>query len=213
MVNPTIASTRSGGPIAAAFATLRHLGDDGYLRLAVGDRRGGRRARGRGGRQCDGLRLLGEPRASTVVAFTSDDPALDLFVLADELTVRGLAHPAAARPSPICPGRSTSRSPLRCAPAPASSPRPSPRRRPRPAQSGRWFCRPTWSVSSAVSTGRPDRDLVASLAGALGIGGADQGPLPERQAMINTLLEAAPAPVREAMFAAFLSLLQRPTYG
>ncbi len=34
MVNPTIASTRSGGPIAAAYATLRHLGDAGYLRLA-----------------------------------------------------------------------------------------------------------------------------------------------------------------------------------
>jgi glutamate/tyrosine decarboxylase-like PLP-dependent enzyme len=28
------ASTRSGGPIAAAYATLRHLGDEGYLRLA-----------------------------------------------------------------------------------------------------------------------------------------------------------------------------------
>ena len=34
MVNATVASTRSGGPIAAAFATLRHLGDAGYLRLA-----------------------------------------------------------------------------------------------------------------------------------------------------------------------------------
>ncbi|MEU8613965.1 aminotransferase class V-fold PLP-dependent enzyme, partial [Actinoplanes sp. NPDC048791] len=34
MINPVISSTRSGGPIAAALATLRHLGDDGYLRLA-----------------------------------------------------------------------------------------------------------------------------------------------------------------------------------
>ena len=34
MINPVIASTRSGGPIAAAYATLRHLGDAGYLRLA-----------------------------------------------------------------------------------------------------------------------------------------------------------------------------------
>jgi glutamate/tyrosine decarboxylase-like PLP-dependent enzyme len=35
MVNPTIASTRSGGPIAAAYATVRHVGDDDYLRLAA----------------------------------------------------------------------------------------------------------------------------------------------------------------------------------
>jgi glutamate/tyrosine decarboxylase-like PLP-dependent enzyme len=34
MINPTIASTRSGGPIAAAFATLRFIGEDGYVRLA-----------------------------------------------------------------------------------------------------------------------------------------------------------------------------------
>ena len=48
MVNPTVASTRSGGPIAAAFATLRHLGDDGYLRLAAATAeavRGARRPR------------------------------------------------------------------------------------------------------------------------------------------------------------------------
>ena len=46
-----------------------------------------------------------------------------------------------------------------------------------------------------------------------GSAAATGGPLPERQAMINTLLEAAPPPVRAAMFTAFLSLLQRPTYG
>ena len=34
MVNPTVASTRPGGPIAAAYATMRFLGDDGYERLA-----------------------------------------------------------------------------------------------------------------------------------------------------------------------------------
>src|SRR5581483_5042706 len=34
VVNPGVSSTRSGGPIAAAYATLRHLGDAGYLDLA-----------------------------------------------------------------------------------------------------------------------------------------------------------------------------------
>src|SRR6185369_16874599 len=35
MVNPVISSTRSGGPIAAAWATLRYIGDAGYLALAA----------------------------------------------------------------------------------------------------------------------------------------------------------------------------------
>ncbi len=87
MVNPVIASTRPGGPIAAAFATLRHLGDAGYLELArrtldaVGTLAGAVARTG-------GLRLVAEPE-STVVCFASADPALDLFVLADELAARG----------------------------------------------------------------------------------------------------------------------------
>src|SRR3954466_14659624 len=35
MINPVISSTRSGGPIAAAVATLRSIGDTGYLELAT----------------------------------------------------------------------------------------------------------------------------------------------------------------------------------
>ncbi|MGA8113492.1 MAG: aminotransferase class V-fold PLP-dependent enzyme [Actinocatenispora sp.] len=85
MLNATVASTRSGGPIAAAWATLRFLGDAGYLRLAertwaattgIADAVSG----------TGGLRLLVAPESS-VVAFTST--AVDLFVLADELAARG----------------------------------------------------------------------------------------------------------------------------
>jgi glutamate/tyrosine decarboxylase-like PLP-dependent enzyme len=77
MVNPTIASTRSGGPIAAAFATLRHVGDDGYLRLAASTLEA---VRGMSSAvsSVEGLRLmLGGSAApeSTVVVFTSEDPA------------------------------------------------------------------------------------------------------------------------------------------
>jgi sphinganine-1-phosphate aldolase len=84
MVNATIASTRPGGPIAAAWATLRHLGDAGYLRLAE---RTLDACRGLADavRAVPGLRLL--PGGAPVVAFTADDP--DLFVLADELAARG----------------------------------------------------------------------------------------------------------------------------
>ena len=66
---------------------LRHLGDDGYLRLAAATRDA---VAGLADAvpAVDGLRLMAEPE-STVVCFTSTDPGLDLFVLADELTARG----------------------------------------------------------------------------------------------------------------------------
>ncbi len=87
MINPVISSTRSGGPIAAAFATLRHLGDEGYLRLAEQTRQA---VHGLADSvsEVEGLRLLA-PAQTCVVCFTSDDPGLDLFVLADELAQRG----------------------------------------------------------------------------------------------------------------------------
>jgi hypothetical protein len=66
-------------------------------------------------------------------------------------------------------------------------------------------------------------DTVAALAEGLGfslgsspgssLGSEGGGPLPPRRATINTLVEAAAPPVREALFSAFLRLLQRPTYG
>ena len=72
MINPVISSTRSGGPIAAAYATLRHLGQAGYLELtrttltAVRELADAVRA-------VDGLRLMSEPQA-TVVCFTPTTP-------------------------------------------------------------------------------------------------------------------------------------------
>ncbi|MEV4387078.1 aminotransferase class V-fold PLP-dependent enzyme, partial [Micromonospora sp. NPDC049580] len=87
MINPVIASTRSGGPIAAAYATLRHLGDAGYLRLAAVTR-DAVAGLADAVRAVDGLRLLAEPE-STVVCFTATEDGPDLFVLVDELTARG----------------------------------------------------------------------------------------------------------------------------
>ncbi len=73
MVNPGVASTRSGGPIAAAWATLRHLGDDGYTRLAA-QTWAAVTTLASGVSTVDGLRLLVEP-ATSVVCFTATDPA------------------------------------------------------------------------------------------------------------------------------------------
>jgi sphinganine-1-phosphate aldolase len=78
-------STRSGGPIAAAWAVLRHVGEEGYLQLATKTLAAVRELRA-GIEQIEGLRILGDP-VSTLLSVTSRN--VDLFGLADQMRNRG----------------------------------------------------------------------------------------------------------------------------
>lgn len=80
-----VLGTKSGGPIAAAWAVLRHLGQDGYLRLTRSARTA-TEALIAGLRAIPGARVLGEP-AATLVAFTFDD--VDPFAVGEALAARG----------------------------------------------------------------------------------------------------------------------------
>ncbi|MDX2167787.1 MAG: aspartate aminotransferase family protein [Deltaproteobacteria bacterium] len=80
-----VLGTKSGGPIAAAWAVMRYLGEDGYLRLTASARRA-TEALVAGLRATPGVRLLAEPDA-TLVAFTLDDA--DVFALGATLFRRG----------------------------------------------------------------------------------------------------------------------------
>jgi sphinganine-1-phosphate aldolase len=82
---PTMAGTRPGGVIAAAWAVLNYLGREGYLRLVGQTMRYIRQF------QADinatpGLEVLGSP-VMTVFAYTSH--TLDIFAVADGLEDRG----------------------------------------------------------------------------------------------------------------------------
>lgn len=84
---PTIAGTRPGGGIAAAWAAMMSLGREGYLDHA----RRALEATGKllsGIRSIPGMAVLGEPDA-TVVAFTSSDPKVGIFAVADQLQAKG----------------------------------------------------------------------------------------------------------------------------
>jgi sphinganine-1-phosphate aldolase len=218
MINPVISSTRSGGPIAAALATLRHLGDAGYLTLT---RRTLAAVRGLAAAvdAVDGLRLLAEPEA-TVVCFTADDPGLDLFVLADELTERGWHTqpqmsfgdvPASIHltvTASVAPKVDEFGADLVEAVAAARAAGP---------------VRLPDELLAVVGALEPEQltpELVAGLAAGLGLGGAagagdaagGPGPLPARMAMVNSLLNVAPPALRERLLTEFLSLLQHPTF-
>jgi len=85
VVNPTIQSSKSGGPLAAAWAVLHFIGDDGYLAMA-------RQALEATQRivaaidAMDDLRTLGRPQMN-LVAFTSD--TVNVFHIIDEMRARG----------------------------------------------------------------------------------------------------------------------------
>ena len=87
VVNATVQSTKSGGPIAAAWALLRALGDAGYLELARRTLEATRKIVA-GVAAVPGIRVLGTPEMS-LVAFTAEGGAPAAFAIVDAMKARG----------------------------------------------------------------------------------------------------------------------------
>ncbi|GAA3544768.1 aminotransferase class V-fold PLP-dependent enzyme [Nonomuraea rosea] len=85
IINATVQSSRSAGPLGGAWATLQALGREGYTELGRATLEATTRLR-EGIAAIPGLRVLGEPESS-LVAFEGVD--VDVFVLADEARARG----------------------------------------------------------------------------------------------------------------------------
>ena len=84
-INPTMLSSRSGGPIAGAWAALHYLGEEGFLRIVETVHSATRRLL-QGIDEIPELRVLGEP-AMCIFSFTSDE--LNVYQLADAMARRG----------------------------------------------------------------------------------------------------------------------------
>ncbi len=84
LANTTVQSSRSGGPLAAAWTVLRHLGREGYLELARRALEATRVVRA-GVDSIDALRVVGEPDANVMALAAADESALDVFVVSDLL--------------------------------------------------------------------------------------------------------------------------------
>lgn len=85
--SPSLPGTRPGGPIAAAWASMMAMGEQGYTALAADALRVADRLRD-GISAIPGLRLLGD-QALTVVTWASADLAVDTYAVADQLAARG----------------------------------------------------------------------------------------------------------------------------
>ena len=83
--SPSMTGARGGAPIAAAWATLGHLGEDGYTKLARDVAEATDRIVSAVNR-IDGLSLLAQPDMS-LVAFSSDQ--LDIYAVGEDMTEKG----------------------------------------------------------------------------------------------------------------------------
>lgn len=209
MLNSTTQSTKSGGPLAAAWAVVNQIGDDGYLRLTEQVLDGMDRLLA-GLVEIPALHVVAAPD-STLVALSTDG-SCDVFTIADEMLEAGwyvqpqLTH--AGHPPTLHLTLSAATAPhveeflatLADAVARASA-------------AGPVEVDPGVAdfVRSLDPAALSDEDFDGLLA-AVGMGASDTGTavLPQRMAEINALLDLSTPALREALLVAFLDRLTRP---
>lgn len=211
MLNTTLQSTKSGGPLAGAWVVVQALGDAGYLELAR-QAFAATDAIVAGVAGINGLDVLVAPD-STLVTVVTDDTC-DPFTVADEMRTRGwyVQPQLSYAGSPANLHLSVSAATL--------------------AHLDELLAAFRDAVAAAVTAGPVgvDRDVVAyiealnpaalsdedfdGLLAASGLVGesADGGlALPDRLAQVNAMLDVASPAMREALLTAFLDRLSRPT--
>ena len=194
VVNPAVQSSKSAGPVAAAWAVLNGLGDQGYEDIARRTLAGTRKFLA-GIEASDDLYVLGQPDFCLVaVASRAGHP----FHIADELQQRGwyvqpqLAFQDAPSSLHLCLGPENSEK-IDALLADLSTAAEAARALP--------FGHIAAGVKALFASGvSPDEALPQILA----MAGMEQG-LPERMAPVHELLEALPAPLRKALLTDFVS--------
>ena len=85
LINPTMLSSKTGGPMAGAWAILNFLGEEGYKKI-IQDVQEATKKLIDGINAIDGLQVLGQPEMC-MFSFKSD--VINVFQLADEMNKRG----------------------------------------------------------------------------------------------------------------------------
>jgi glutamate/tyrosine decarboxylase-like PLP-dependent enzyme len=202
VINPTVQSTKSAGPIACAWAVLNFFGDEGYLQIA-------RQVLGATQRivsaidAMDDLRVLGRPEMN-LICFTSD--TVNVFHVVDEMKQLGwYVQPQL--------GYGNSKENIHLSINPASV---------------KWVDAMLADLKSCVEKARAMKggELASTVRQAfgsvdpsslnpemfgqmLGMAGIQGTALPERMAEINEILNALPVPLRERLLVEYLNDLYR----
>jgi len=85
LINPTVTSTKSGGPMAGAWAIMNYLGEDGYKRI-IKTVQDATQKLVAGINAIPGLKVLGQP-AMCMFSFKSDE--INVYQLGDAMGKRG----------------------------------------------------------------------------------------------------------------------------
>ncbi|MEO1266571.1 MAG: aspartate aminotransferase family protein [Myxococcota bacterium] len=200
IVNTTVQSTKSGGPLSAAWAVLNFIGDDGYMELAQKMFDATRRFID-GIQAIDGLDIMGNPDMN-LVAVSSDE--VNIFHVADEMKQRGwFVQPQLAF------GDHKENIHLSINPkaldtvdgmlaALAESVEAARHIKPDPMVAG------ASATFSALDPSQFDDAMFGQMLAMAGINGVA---LPERMADINGILNAMPASLREKLLISFINEL------
>lgn len=208
MLNSTMQSTRSGGPLAAAWAVLNRVGSDGYLDLAARTLAAVRALRA-GIDGIDGLRVQGAPE-STLLSVVADDDGFDVFTVADEMTERGwyLQPQFGFESSPpnlhltVTAANHGSEPELLADLASAVA----------AARVSGPVSLPA-ELTAAIAELDPAGLTSEQFAGLLAMAGLEGAGTPKRMAEINSMLSVASPALRERLLVEFLGVLYTPTAG
>lgn len=207
MLNSTMQSTKSGGPLAGAWAVVQSLGDTGYELLSRDVFEAVDRIVA-GTADITALRVVAAPD-STLVALATDD-SCDAFTVCDEMAARGWY----VQPQMSYGGQPPT---IHLSVSAATN-----------AHVDELLGALEESVAAAVAAGpvSVDPDVAAFIEAldpealtdadfdglllAAGLVGGDDLALPDQMAEVNAMLDLASPRMREALLVAFLDRLQRP---
>jgi glutamate/tyrosine decarboxylase-like PLP-dependent enzyme len=208
MLNPTMQSTKSGGPLAGAWAVVKTIGDGGYLELTRRVLEGVERLVA-GVEEIPALRVVAQPD-STLIALASNG-SCDIFTITDAMTRAGWY----VQPQLSYDGQPPT---IHLSLSAATT-----------DHLDEFLAALAAAVEAAVAAGpiSIDPDIVAfvqaldaaalsdadfdGLLAAIGMAGDGGVGLPESMAEINALLDLAAPALREALLTAFLDRLTRPS--
>ena len=197
VVNPTLLSSKSTGPIAASWAVMRHLGENAYQKIVRDTWRATRELLD-GIRSIDGIEVLAEPE---MCMFTLGSDEINIFDLDDEMRERGWSllpqFACGGGPANLHVSLSSSNVPhvktlledLEASVATLKRQGPS-------------VDRGALAHEVVALEGRPIEEVLLRVAVLAGLSGPA---LPERAGRLNTLLDLLPAPVRDELITTFIN--------
>ncbi len=198
VINPTAQSTRTGGPVAAAWAVLRHLGEEG-LQQIVRESEAATKRMLAGIEDIDGIEVLAKP---DMCMFTLGSTTINIFEVDDEMRRRGWTllpqfacggGPANVHVSVTQPNVAHVETFIKDLGEVVADIR----------RNGPAFDQRELAAAVEEVAEKPLEDILMRIAPLAGLTGPD---LPERMAPLNTMLDMLPADRRDELLTAYLNM-------